>query len=302
MGKNSNKNKQQQKQVPKFPAGGAVPGKQELKAPAGEEMPEAISPLERLKEMAITPDKNVPGNVPTDEQIKDYQDAENKATKDRPVPVLQGEWGFLPNKSYGPIPKEQWQQAQAAERTFHTMGYGEGIMHYHNSYRNYFELVGLGFDLGGMTVIEVGPADFPALYFCENMNGVVVEPMESEHLKRICEHKNIQLIKKMLEEIDGEEIIALQVSHNALTEVWLFNVMQHIADPESFVMKAKMLADRIRFFEPINRPAETHHPQSYTLEDFKRWFGDCVQYYHGGDSRPGFHTAECAYGVWICPE
>jgi len=279
---------QAQQKPPKFPAGGVVPGNGELKAPAGEEKPEAILPLDKVKE--ILADK-VPGNIPTDEQIEDYKEAENKVVVE----------GILAGKNYGTIGLDRWEKAQAAERQFHTMGYADGLMHYANSYRNYFDFVGLGYDMHGMTIIEVGPADFPALYFCENANGVIVEPMESEHLKRICEHKNIQLIKKMLEEIDGEDIIALQVGQKALTEVWLFNVMQHIKDPEAFVMKAKMLADRIRFFEPINRPVELHHPQSYTLEDFKHWFGDCVQYYPGGDSRPGFHTAECAYGVWICP-
>lgn len=242
------------------------------------------------------PDPAMPPDAP-DKHTEDLlieADEVSGYTKEE-VADLKKAWG-----NYGPINKERWEKAQIAERGYHNLSFAEGLMHYNQSYRKYFEHVGLGTDLGGMTVIEVGPADFPALYFCENFNGVIVEPMESEHLRRICQSKNIQLIQKTLEELDGTEVIALQVVQNAVTEVWLFNVMQHIANPEVFVQKCKMLADRIRFFEPIDQPVELHHPQSYSLQDFKTWFGDCVQLYPGGSS-PNFHTAPCAYGVWICP-
>lgn len=249
------------------------------------------------------PEKGTPAGGPTDDQVKDYQDAEAK--------VFFEEMGGIDpevfnsdklknitgDKNYGPIDKKRWAEAQVVERGYHNLGFAEGLMHYNQSYKNYFNYVGLGTDLGGMTVIEIGPADFPALYFCDNFNGVIIEPMKSEHLQRICESKNIQLIQKTLEELEDGEIMATQVS-NALTEVWLFNVMQHIVDPDTFVNKVKAIADRIRFFEPIDQPVEVHHPQSYNLQDFKAWFGECVQLYEGGNV-PGFHTAPCAYGVWI---
>lgn len=190
------------------------------------------------------------------------------------------------------ISLERWQQAQTAERAQHTLGYIEGILHYSNSYKHYFRFVGLGNDLGGLNVIEIGPADFPALNECRG-DGllVVVEPLPSEILERICKEKGIELINVPFEEAE------IKIPAGT-TEIWLFNVMQHIIDPDKFIERAKNTADRIRFFEPIDQPVTEYHPHTYTLTDYQKYFGDCVQLYAGGTT-PGFHEADCAYGVWI---
>lgn len=191
------------------------------------------------------------------------------------------------------ISLERWKQAQEAERAQHTLGYMEGLLHYSQSYKNYFRYMGLGNDLHGLQVIEVGPADFPALNECERFGkAIIVEPMPSEHLERICKEKGIELIRTPFELIETWEI------PEGIIEVWLFNVMQHIIDPDKFIERAKSIADRIRFFEPIDQPITDYHPHAYTLSDYQKYFGDTVQLYAGG-SVPGFHEADCAYGVWI---
>lgn len=191
------------------------------------------------------------------------------------------------------ISMERWQQAQKAERGFHNLSHAEGLVHYGMSYNHYFHFVGLGRDLHGLNVIEVGPADFPALNYCTNFgNAVVVEPMPSEILEQICKERGIVLMDHPF------ETLAPGSAGEGLTEVWLFNVMQHIIDPDKFIEVAKGCADRIRFFEPIDRAVELHHPHRYSLKDFQNWFGDSVQLYIGGKIE-GFHEADCAYGVWI---
>jgi hypothetical protein len=105
---------------------------------------------------------------------------------------------------YGPIDAERWQAAQKAEREQHTLDYMEGLLHYAQSYKHYFAFVGLGNDLGGLNVIEVGPADFPALSQCKGEGIlIVIEPMPSEHLERICKEKNIALVTEPLEKLKG---------------------------------------------------------------------------------------------------
>lgn len=190
------------------------------------------------------------------------------------------------------ITMERWQKAQIAERQYHTMTYMEGLLHYANSYKHYFHYVGLGNNLHGLNVIEVGPADFPALNQCtgEGMH-IVVEPMPSEYLERICKEKGITLIVMPFESIQWDAL-------NGITEIWLFNVMQHIIDPDTFIAQAKVIADRIRFFEPIDQAITEYHPHTYTLADYQNYFGEAVQLYTGGNI-PGFHEADCAYGVWI---
>ena len=190
------------------------------------------------------------------------------------------------------ITHERWEQAQKAEREQHAMDVIEGAIHYGRAYKNYFKYLGLGNNLHGLNVIEVGPAGFPALATCVNWGtAIIVEPMVSEILLNTCKEYGFELCDIPFESIEFKE-------QSGITEVWLLNVMQHVIDPEAFIQKAKQVADRIRFFEPIDQPVTSYHPHTYSLKDYQRWFGGCVNLYVGG-STEGFHQADCAYGVWV---
>lgn len=180
---------------------------------------------------------------------------------------------------------ERWQEAQGAERSLHKMGFNEGIGHYYWTYRNYFRYLHINPEQHGKRIIEIGPADFPALMFCAAYTGTVVEPMPSEYLTEICSRCGIERIT------DTVETITLPKSD----EVWLFNVMQHVKDPEIFIFSCKENTSVIRFFEPINQPICTHHPHTFTKEDFERWYGEVSMY---TDRLPGFFDADCVYGIW----
>jgi len=204
-------------------------------------------------------------------------------------PEFIGDFDTPGNK---PITMARWEKAQRAEREQHKLGYIEGVLHYAKAYKHYFRFVGLGNDLHGLNVIEIGPADFPALQHCVNFNGVIVEPMPSEPLLAICKEKGITLVTEPF------EFTGLNNDTSGIVEVWLFNVMQHVINPALFIEKAKTIANRIRFFEPINQPITEYHPHTYTLEDYQNWFGQSVNLYAGG-SVEGFHEADCVYGCWI---
>lgn len=195
---------------------------------------------------------------------------------------------------YRKISTERWNEAQAAERKYHNFSYDEGRKHYHKSYATYFSLLGMHFDLKGSSVTEIGPADFPALAYCTNYaTSVVIEPMPSTWLMKSIDNKPIVLIKEAVENIYPDELPETK-------EVWIFNVMQHIIDPDEFIDQCKTIGEIVRFFEPINYPTSVHHPHAFDIDDFKNWFPDenCVQLYKGG-SVAGFHQADCAYGTFI---
>lgn len=183
------------------------------------------------------------------------------------------------------IAKTRWLEAQEAERKCHSMTLMKGLRYYQQVYSKYFSYLNINPNLKNKTIVEVGPADFPALYYCENYRGIIVEPMESEYLNLICQHKNIYRIAKPLEEC------ALPKAD----EIWLLNVMQHVIDPELFVHKCKEAACTIRFFEPINYPVCVYHPHSFTIDDFKQFFNNVNLY---TDRLPCFFDGDCAYGVW----
>lgn len=189
------------------------------------------------------------------------------------------------------ITKERWSLAQAAERSFHVLDFQSGYDLYEKSYGHVFRYLGLEKDQKLKTIVEVGPADFPALAYCENVRGIVVEPMESNHLDMICSALSIFRISKPLEEISLAAIKEMDAD-----EAWCFNCLQHIIDPELFIEKCKQIAPVIRFFEPIDFGTSDCHPHTYSIDDFVRWFGHAERYKGGSDE--GFHTADCAYGTW----
>lgn len=187
-----------------------------------------------------------------------------------------------------PITIERWQQAQKAERECHKMGFFEGLGHYAWVSWQYDKFVSiLDRDIKHSSVIEVGPADSPMLAYADASLAYVVEPMPSNHLEIICTERHIEIINQPFEEIRQMDV----------SEVWLLNVLQHVIDPERIIHRAKEMGKIIRFFEPINQPTCDHHPHTFTEEDFRRWFGDCVKIYD--DRLPYFFNDKCAYGVWI---
>ena len=183
------------------------------------------------------------------------------------------------------ITKKKWKEAQEAEAPFHQYSMEEGLRLYGFSYSNHFRYLDIPEDLGYRTIIEVGCAGFPALNWRKNYKGIVIEPLNTETLKTICKGKNILWIKEPVEELDMPKC----------DELWLFNVMQHIQDPELFIEKCKESANVIKWFEPIDYPVCVYHPHTFSREDFIRWFGHTQIY---KDFVPHFHDAICSFGTW----
>lgn len=189
--------------------------------------------------------------------------------------------------------EQSWQAAQIAERKQHTYSMEEGYSHYEDSYRQYLNYVGSSFYPIGKTIVEIGPADFPALGYCTGYHkGVIIEPMPSELLRNIVASKSGLILNT-----NPAEEFTLAYSNN--TEVWLFNVLQHVKDPHAIVENCKRFAGTIRFFEPINCGTDACHLWNLTMEMFGDWFGkENVNYYPPNELAVNFHTHECAYGVW----
>ena len=191
---------------------------------------------------------------------------------------------------------ERWQAAQAAERKQHTYSFEEGYEHYKDSYRQYFDFVGIDPAAVKSIIVEIGPADFPALMYAHALQGVIIEPMPSTILRDWVEgHPWCELVTSPAE---GYKIQPLGIR----IEVWLFNVLQHVHNPDLIIANCKNFADTIRFFEPINCGTDECHLHNLTIEMFKNWFGvENVNYYPPNPDAKNFHTHECAYGVWSNP-
>lgn len=172
-----------------------------------------------------------------------------------------------------PVTTERWQEAQIAEFPQNPLNPAR------YEFRNnaLFALLQIDHNQHGKTIVEIGCGPSPVTSACVNVNAVLIEPLDYV--------LNAARIRQTAEdaEFSGDE-------------AWLFNVLQHVRDPELIVQKCKQMPV-VRFFEPIDYPVSLCHPHSFSLQDFQRWFGDSVLYFDG-TGWPGFHDGPCAYGAW----
>ena len=94
---------------------------------------------------------------------------------------------------------EQWRNAQVYERKAHTYPIDKALKVYEQSYAQYFKYLGIKHNQHKKKILEIGCADIPALYFCDNFIGTVIEPMPSPILTELCTKKHIYLIQDMAE-------------------------------------------------------------------------------------------------------
>jgi len=190
-----------------------------------------------------------------------------------------------------PITIERWKQAQEAERKLHKLTLEEGIEHYRISYGHNFRYLGIDPEKVQWGILEIGAADFPALRYVKADRCIIIEPMPSQLLKDFCIEKNILLLNTPFDKTNINENGGIE-----LFEVWMFNVLQHVQDPESFISNAK-LCRCVRYFEPIDTGITDYHPHSFTKDDFDRWFPGVNKFYNETTNQ-NFHDGPCCYGVW----
>lgn len=177
-----------------------------------------------------------------------------------------------------PVSQGRWQQAQTAEAK--TVIYDSERSRL--AYGNIFQYLGMNLDQEGKKIVEVGCGAYPAVVWCYNVEGLVIEPLWFKPLTAFVDLTWFQ------EPFEDWKVIKS-------SECWIFNAMQHVRDPELFVQKAKETAPVIRYFEPVDYGTCEYHPHTFTQDDFVRWFGEAKRY---TDRIDGFFDADCCYGTW----
>ena len=194
-----------------------------------------------------------------------------------------------------PISQNRWEFAQAGERGHHDNDPKslDGLRdHYREVYKHYFKYLSINPDLSNKSIIEIGPAKFAALLYCENYDkSYIIEPTLYEDIGEYYEGKNIEFITDLYEDCDSPKV----------DEIWFLNVLQHVKHPDALIAKAKEHSKIIRFFEPIDTLINQEHPFSFSENDYINYFGDCVTRYTSIGEKP-FHGANCAYGIYKCEE
>ena len=191
------------------------------------------------------------------------------------------------------ISQERWEQARSGELNHYDYGNPEAYARASSIIiKDHFNL-DLEQDFVGKKVLEVGGGAYPSVLHVTGLSkAVCVEPnFDSfpEDIKDKFKSENIEAISTAFEEYKGDE---------EFDEVWFFNVLQHVIDPELQISNAKKIAKTIRIFEPIHTATNNEHPHSFSPEFFQHQFPECeVKIYRGGFTS-GFHGADCAYLTW----
>ncbi len=190
----------------------------------------------------------------------------------------------------------KWLNAQKHEIFHHQKQFNPSLddsnsKFYFGLYDGYFKLLGLDYDLNGQSVVEIGPAKIAGLCFCKNYGkSYIIEPLVFQDTIDFYNSKDITVINEPAETCNIPKV----------NQIWLFNVLQHVIDPLAIIENCKKSADVIYFFEPINYPTDDLHIHRLSTELFKKGFDDnCVKIYKG-NSMNNFHTADCAYGKYVC--
>ena len=146
-----------------------------------------------------------------------------------------------------------------------TNTFGEDKKHY--VYARYLGLKSnyTYFDTPGKRILDIGGGPTSILLKAYGLKeGCVYDPIHyPEWTKLRYKEKNIRVIVKPGEEVD----------ETGWDEVWIYNCLQHVHDPELIIQNAKRSAKLLRIFEWINIPAHEGHPHMLTKENLDGWIG-----------------------------
>lgn len=144
------------------------------------------------------------------------------------------------------------------------------------------------YDIGGVSVIDIGGGPVSVLLKCVNKGrAVVADP--GRWPQWVLDRYTAAGIEYWRQ--PGEEI-----SGYTFDEVWIYNTLQHVVDPEQVIARGFELAKTIRIFEWINIDPYPGHPHRLEQETLDKWLGS-----------PGFVTkvnergavGTAYYGVFV---
>jgi hypothetical protein len=124
-------------------------------------------------------------------------------------------------------------------------------------------------DLGGYSVIDIGGGPCSLLLKCRNTAmAVVVDPCGYPNW--VAERYSLAEIEYVVEE--GEAFLP-KIRPNSVDEIWIYNVLQHVSDPELVVRESRRCAKRIRLFEWLDLPPHPGHPHQLSSDELGLWLG-----------------------------
>ena len=125
------------------------------------------------------------------------------------------------------------------------------------------------FEVNGVSVLDVGGGPCSMLLKCHNLaRGKIVDPLASlwpEWVRSRYACANITW-----ETNTGENM-----NESGWDEVWVYNCLQHVDDPEKVLVNCKKSAKIIRIFEWVDVPVYDGHKNNLSQKFFENMLGPC---------------------------
>lgn len=122
------------------------------------------------------------------------------------------------------------------------------------------------YDMAGKSVLDLGGGPVSMLLKCVNLDrGLVVDPCPYPAWVRArYEDCGLRVIQQQAETFR---------SNNTYDEVWIYNVLQHVEDPEAIIETARRYGKVLRIFEWIDTAPTLGHPHTLRTEALQEWIG-----------------------------
>lgn len=126
------------------------------------------------------------------------------------------------------------------------------------------------YDLRDYSVIDLGGGPTSMLLKCRNgSTRTVVDPCPyPAWVAARYAHAGIDYVRQPAEQYHTG------VRHS---EAWIYNVLQHVSDPEKVIATAREHAFILRIFEWIETGTNVGHPHDLHADDLNRWIGGSGQ-------------------------
>jgi hypothetical protein len=122
------------------------------------------------------------------------------------------------------------------------------------------------YDVRGRSIVDLGGGPASMLLKCIDLGkgSMVVDPCPYPFwVQQRYQEAGIEYNPTPAEDFEG----------TGYHEAWIYNVLQHVIDPEKIVHNAKKAARRIRFFDWIDTPPHPGHPHELTAASLSKWLG-----------------------------
>ena len=133
------------------------------------------------------------------------------------------------------------------------------------------------YDLKFKNVVDIGGGPVSMLLKCVNVGALsaVADPCDyPAWVEARYESAGIDLIKESGEKYKYIPSSAIEFCGDGyIDEVWIYNVLQHVDDPELIINNAKSYCKTIRIFEWIDIAPYLGHPQELKETKLNEWLG-----------------------------